>query len=87
MGSVGTSVELGRGVGTFAAFRGRWEWRKQGETQMEGPSLSRAAKERPHLSFLWVHLCILSQGIGARRDLALDILLLSPHPLAPALGL
>lgn len=54
---------------------------------MEGPSLSRAAKERPHLSFLWVHLCILSQGIGARRDLALDILLLSPHPLAPALGL
>lgn len=76
MGSVGTSVELGRGVGTFVAFRGRGEWRKQRETQIEGQSLSRAAKERPHLSFLWVHLCILSQGIRACYSLSTPLPLL-----------
>ena len=43
---------------------------------MEGQSLSRAAKERPHLSFLWVHLCILSQGIRACYSLSTPLPLL-----------
>ena len=85
-GSVGSSVGLGRGVGTFVAFRGRWELGKQRGTQIEGQSLSRSAQERPHFSFPWVHLCVLSQGIGAWKALTPDILFLSPHPFAPALG-
>ena len=66
--------------------RGRRVWGRQGETQIEGWSPSRSGKGRPHVSFLWAHLCTLSQGIGAWRDLASDILVLSPQPLIPALG-